>query len=210
MYLNGCCQELKIDILGTHPSAILMFFFLETSVKNILHLPFTKIIKATGNGKYCTFKAREESKLTVKKIATIALYRLFELILLALNVTFYVFFWGFLHRVCFCLPLPLFLFLFGWASNVICNWCFQSVPNDLLILSLVLSQICGWCLQVMVLRAVFACAFLLFVQAMYNNLVIDGRPVARGSSLLGFFWVGLAFIPLFPGECSPFLSSRSG
>lgn len=92
VYLNGCCQELKIDILGTHPSAILMFFFLETSVKNILHLPFTKIIKATGNGKYCTFKAREESKLTVKKIATIALYRLFELILLALNVTFYVFF----------------------------------------------------------------------------------------------------------------------
>lgn len=85
----------------------LVFFFSETSVDNILYRRCMRIRKATGDNRYYTAKAKEESKLSVKEIAVIALWRPFEIIVkepivVALDAyialgygTFYLFFEAF-------------------------------------------------------------------------------------------------------------------
>lgn len=87
--------------------AVLVFFFPETGEDNILYRRCMRIRKITGDDRYYTFKAREESKLKIKDIAIIALYRPFEIIVkepivLALDVyialcygIFYLFFEAF-------------------------------------------------------------------------------------------------------------------
>lgn len=57
----------------------LIFFFPETGEDNILYRRCERIKKITGDSRYYTFKAREESKLTARDIAVIALYRPFEI-----------------------------------------------------------------------------------------------------------------------------------
>lgn len=44
---------------------------------------------------------------------------------------------------------------------------------------------------------------------MYDNLAIEGYPVAWGSSLLGFFSIGLAIIPFLLYKYGPYLRSKS-
>ncbi|CDH17480.1 probable Fluconazole resistance protein 1 [Zygosaccharomyces bailii ISA1307] len=121
--------------------------------------------------------------------------------------------------VCWCMPLS--LFLFGWAASVhwtlpmlaeiffvICVFnLFQSIFSYLAMsypkyLASVFAgnSIC---------RAGFACAFPLFGQAMYNNLAIDGYPVGWGSSLLGFFTIGLSVLPFLLYKYGPYLRSKS-
>ncbi|SJM86988.1 probable Fluconazole resistance protein 1 [Zygosaccharomyces bailii] len=86
---------------------LLVFFFPETSVDNILYRRCQRLRKQTGDNRYYTVKERAEAKLTAKDIAVITLYRPFEIIMkepivLALDVyialcygTFYLFFEAF-------------------------------------------------------------------------------------------------------------------
>lgn len=117
--------------------------------------------------------------------------------------------------------LPLSLFLFGWGSA--CHWMIpivaeafflaateclfqatfayfaESYPNH------VASSYAGNGLM----RCLFAFAFPLFGEAMYNKLGIEGYPVAWGSSLLGFITIGLAVIPFILYKYGPVLRTKS-
>ncbi|CAR31103.1 ZYRO0E09900p [Zygosaccharomyces rouxii] len=59
---------------------ILVFFFPETSVENILYRRCQRIRKLKNDDRYYTLKERQESKLTRKDIAITALYRPFQMI----------------------------------------------------------------------------------------------------------------------------------
>lgn len=268
---------------------LLVFFFPETGEDNILYRRCMRIRKATGDHRYYTFKAREESKLTFKDIVVVALYRPFEIIVkepivLALDTyialcygTFYLFFeafpivfvgvyhftlielglayMGFCVGCCFayaislifltqytprqvkknrftpetflvlamgvCWCLPLSLFLFGWAASV--HWTLPMLAEIFFVICVFNLFQATFAYLAMsypkymasvfagngVMRAGYACAFPLFGQAMYNGLAIKGYPVAWGSSLLGFFSVGLALIPFFLYKYGPYLRSKS-
>lgn len=118
-----------------------------------------------------------------------------------------------------CLPLA--LFLFGWAAGT--HWIVPIIAELFFVLAVfnlfqatfaylsisypkyVASVFAGngFC------RSIFACAFPLFGTAMYNNLAIDGYPVGWGSSLVGFFTIGLALIPFVLYKYGPALRARS-
>lgn len=120
-----------------------------------------------------------------------------------------------------CWSLPLSLFLFGWTARV--HWILPIISQIFFILSVFnLFQaafsylaVCyprylasvfasnGFC------RSVFACAFPLFGQAMYNNLGSEKYPVGWGSSLIGFFSVALAVIPFLFYKIGPNLRAKS-
>ncbi|SCU79417.1 LAMI_0A08746g1_1 [Lachancea mirantina] len=121
--------------------------------------------------------------------------------------------------VCWCLPLS--LFLFGWAAGV--HWILPIIAEAFFVINVFnlfqsafaylaisfpryLASVFagnGFC------RAVFACAFPLFGQAMYNNLGSEKYPVGWGSSLVGFFCVVLAAIPFVLYRIGPKLRGRS-
>lgn len=121
--------------------------------------------------------------------------------------------------VCWCLPLS--LFLFGWAASV--HWTLPMLAEIFFVIcvfnlfqatfSYLAMSYPKYMASVFagngVMRAGFACAFPLFGKAMYDNLAIKGYPVAWGSSLLGFFSVGLAIIPFFLYRYGPYLRSKS-
>lgn len=104
-----------------------------------------------------------------------------------------------------CLPFS--LFLFGWGAGthwitpiiaevffLICVWNLFQVTYSYLALcypKYVASVYAGNGL----LRAIFACIFPLFAQALYKNLGSEKYPVGWGSSLIGFFTIGLTFVP---------------
>lgn len=267
----------------------LIFFFPETGEDNILHRRCNRIKQITGDNRYYTFKAREESKLTVKDFAIIALYRPFEIIVkepivLALDIyvalcygAFYLFFEAFpivfsgvyhftliqlglsylgflvgcffayaasliflnyyaekkvingtftpeaflVLAMCVSWCLPLALFLFGWAASV--HWTLPMLAEIFFVMcdfnlwesifSYLAVSYPKYVASVFagngVMRAGFACAFPLFGQAMYDNLAIKGYPVGWGSSLLGFFTIGLAILPFFLYKYGPYLRSKS-
>lgn len=120
-----------------------------------------------------------------------------------------------------CWSLPLSLFLFGWTASV--HWILPIISEIFFILCVFnLFQATFSYLAVSypkymasvfagngLMRAGFACAFPLFGRAMYNNLAIDGYPVAWGSSLLGFVSIGLAVIPFALYKYGPYLRSKS-
>ncbi|GAV54675.1 hypothetical protein ZYGR_0AN01430 [Zygosaccharomyces rouxii] len=60
---------------------VLVFFFPETSVENILYRRCQRIKKLRNDDRYYTCKERQESTLTAKDIAITALYRPFQIIL---------------------------------------------------------------------------------------------------------------------------------
>ncbi|CEP60784.1 MFS transporter LALA0_S01e18888g [Lachancea lanzarotensis] len=121
--------------------------------------------------------------------------------------------------VCWCLPLA--LFLFGWTARV--HWILPVIAEVFFVLAVFnlfqaafaylaisypryLASVFasnGFC------RSVFASAFPLFGQAMYNNLGSEKYPVGWGSSLVGFFCVGLAVIPFFLYKYGPTLRGKS-
>lgn len=123
--------------------------------------------------------------------------------------------------MCVCFSLPLSLFLFGWAAGV--HWILPIIAEGFFVLAVFnLFQATFAYLAVSypkylasvfagngVCRAGFACAFPLFGKAMYDNLAIDGYPVAWGSSLLGFFSIALAAIPFAIYKWGPYLRSKS-
>lgn len=118
-----------------------------------------------------------------------------------------------------CFPCA--LFLFGWGAST--HWivpiiaevffiigAFNMFQSALTYLSISYPKYVasvfagnGFC------RAVFACAFPLFGEAMYNNLAIDGYPVGWGSSIVGFFTFVLALIPFVLYKYGPALRARS-
>lgn len=120
-----------------------------------------------------------------------------------------------------CWSLPLSLFLFGWAAGV--HWILPIIAQLFFVLSVfnifqasfAYLAICypryvasvfasnGFC------RSVFACAFPLFGQAMYNNLGSEKYPVGWGSSLIGFFSIALAAIPFVFYKIGPGLRGKS-
>lgn len=120
-----------------------------------------------------------------------------------------------------CFSLPLSLFLFGWTASV--HWILPIISEIFFILCVFnLFQATFAYLAISypkylasvfagngVFRAGFACAFPLFGKAMYDNLAIDGYPVAWGSSLLGFFSIALALIPFLIFKYGPYLRSKS-
>lgn len=120
-----------------------------------------------------------------------------------------------------CLCLPLSLFLFGWAAGV--HWILPIIAELFFVIGLFnLFQASFAYLAISypkylasvfagngVCRAGFACAFPLFGKAMYDNLAIDGYPVAWGSSILGFFSIALAAIPFLLYKYGPYLRSKS-
>lgn len=120
-----------------------------------------------------------------------------------------------------CLCLPLSLFLFGWAASV--HWILPIISELFFVIGLFnLFQASFAYLAISypkymasvfagngVCRAGFACAFPLFGKAMYDNLAIDGYPVAWGSSILGFFSIALAAIPFLLYKYGPYLRSKS-
>ncbi|QLQ80018.1 hypothetical protein HG537_0D00180 [Torulaspora globosa] len=121
--------------------------------------------------------------------------------------------------VCFFLPLA--LFLFGWAASV--HWILPIIAEVFFVIAVFnLFQATFAYLAISypkylasvfagngICRAGFACAFPLFGKAMYDNLAIDGYPVAWGSSLLGFFSIALAAIPFLLYKWGPYLRSKS-
>ncbi|QLL33089.1 hypothetical protein HG536_0D06120 [Torulaspora globosa] len=120
-----------------------------------------------------------------------------------------------------CFSLPLSLFLFGWAASV--HWILPIIAEVFFVIAVFnLFQATFAYLAISypkyvasvfagngVCRAGFACAFPLFGKAMYDNLAIDGYPVAWGSSLLGFFSIALAAIPFLLYKWGPYLRSKS-
>ncbi|SCU92688.1 LAFA_0F12222g1_1 [Lachancea sp. 'fantastica'] len=120
-----------------------------------------------------------------------------------------------------CWALPLSLFLFGWTARV--HWILPIISEIFFVLNVfnlfqsafAYLAICypryiasvfasnGFC------RSVFACAFPLFGQAMYNNLGSEKYPVGWGSSLIGFFSIGLAIIPFVFYKYGPQMRGRS-
>lgn len=118
-----------------------------------------------------------------------------------------------------CLPLS--LFLFGWAASV--HWTLPMLAEIFFVLCVFNLFQATFAYLAMsypkflasvyagngLMRAGFACAFPLFGRAMYNGLAIKGYPVAWGSSILGFFSVGLAVIPFVLYRYGPFLRSKS-
>lgn len=118
-----------------------------------------------------------------------------------------------------CLPVS--LFLFGWTAHV--HWMLPIVSEIIFVLAVFnLFQatfsylaVCypnyvasafagnGFC------RGVFAAAFPLFGQGMYNNLSTKRFPVAWGSSLVGFITIGLSLIPFVLYKYGPALRARS-
>lgn len=123
--------------------------------------------------------------------------------------------------MCVCFSLPLSLFLFGWAASV--HWILPIIAEVFFVIAVFnLFQATFAYLAISypkylasvfagngVCRAGFACAFPLFGKAMYDNLAIDGYPVAWGSSLLGFFSIALAAIPFLLYKWGPYLRSKS-
>ncbi|SJM86987.1 probable Fluconazole resistance protein 1 [Zygosaccharomyces bailii] len=121
--------------------------------------------------------------------------------------------------VCWCLPLS--LFLFGWAASV--HWTLPMLAEIFFVIcvfnlfqatfSYLAMAYPKYMASVFagngICRAGFACAFPLFGQAMYNNLAIKGYPVGWGSSLLGFFTIGLAVLPFLLYKYGPYLRSKS-
>ncbi|CAR31105.1 ZYRO0E09966p [Zygosaccharomyces rouxii] len=121
--------------------------------------------------------------------------------------------------VCWCLPLA--LFLFGWAASV--HWTLPMLAEIFFVICVFNLFQATFAYLAMsypkymasvfagngVMRAGFACAFPLFGKAMYDNLAIKGYPVAWGSSLLGFFSIGLAAIPFLLYKYGPYLRSKS-
>lgn len=117
--------------------------------------------------------------------------------------------------------LPAALFLFGWAAST--HWIVPIISEVIFILSTfnlfqttyayLSSSYPKYIASVFagngLCRAVFACAFPLFGQAMYNALAVDGYPVAWGSSLIGFTTIGLATIPFVLNKYGPALRSKS-
>ncbi|CCF60364.1 hypothetical protein KAFR_0K00100 [Kazachstania africana CBS 2517] len=121
--------------------------------------------------------------------------------------------------VSWCLPCG--LFLFGWAAMthwivpIIAEIFFCICVFNLFQATFSYLAMCypkyvasvyagnGLC------RSAFACAFPLFGQAMFNNLAIDGYPVAWGTSILGFVSIVLALIPFVLYKYGADLRSRS-
>lgn len=120
-----------------------------------------------------------------------------------------------------CWSLPLSLFLFGWAAGV--HWILPIIAQIFFVLNVfnlfqatfAYLAICyprylasvfasnAFC------RSVFACAFPLFGKAMYDNLGSEKYPVGWGSSLVGFFCIGLATIPFIFYKFGPYLRGKS-
>ncbi|SCU85124.1 LAME_0D00210g1_1 [Lachancea meyersii CBS 8951] len=120
-----------------------------------------------------------------------------------------------------CWSLPFSLFLFGWTARV--HWILPIISEIFFVLnvfnlfqsSFAYLAICyprylasvfasnGLC------RAVFACVFPLFGQAMYKNLGSEKYPVGWGSSLVGFFCIGLAAIPFVFYKYGPTMRGKS-
>lgn len=105
------------------------------------------------------------------------------------------------------LLLPLGLFFFGWTARV--HWILPIIA-ELFFVCAVYNIFQGtfaylttsyprYIASVLAsngfMRAVFAFSFPLFGKAMYNNLGSDKYPVGWGSSLVGFFTIGLAATP---------------
>lgn len=117
--------------------------------------------------------------------------------------------------------LPLALFLFGWAAGT--HWIVPIIAEFFFVIAAfhifqsafayLSSSYPKYVASVFasngLCRSVFACAFPLFGTAMYNNLAIDGYPVGWGSSLVGFFTIGLALIPVALYKYGPLLRSKS-
>ncbi|KAL3233166.1 GTPase-activating protein GYP2 [Nakaseomyces bracarensis] len=118
-----------------------------------------------------------------------------------------------------CLPFS--LFFFGWTAHI--HWILPMVAEVFFVLAVfnlfqatfsylavsypnyVASAFAGngFC------RGVFAAAFPLFGQGMYNNLSTKRFPVAWGSSLIGFITIGLSLIPFVLYKYGPALRARS-
>ena len=118
-----------------------------------------------------------------------------------------------------CIPLA--LFMFGWTAKV--HWILPIISEVFFVLgcfnifqaSFSYLAICYPKYVASVFagngfaRSSFAAAFPLFGQAMYNNLGTKNYPVAWGSSLVGFFTIGLWVIPFVLYKYGPSLRSMS-
>lgn len=120
-----------------------------------------------------------------------------------------------------CWALPLALFFFGWTVSV--HWILPIISEIFFVINVFnLFQVTFAYLAMVypdhvasvyagngLCRSVFACAFPLFGQAMFNNLGTKNYPVAWGASLLGFVAIGMAFIPFIIYRYGATLRSKS-
>lgn len=120
-----------------------------------------------------------------------------------------------------CWGMPFSLFFFGWTAGV--HWILPIIAQIFFVLNVFNLFQCSFSYLAVcfpkyyasvmagngLFRAVFACAFPLFGRAMYKNLGTTKYPVAWGSSLIGFFGVGLAAIPFIMYKNGSKLRGRS-
>ncbi|CCH61306.1 hypothetical protein TBLA_0E02520 [Henningerozyma blattae CBS 6284] len=120
-----------------------------------------------------------------------------------------------------CWFLPLALFFFGWTAKV--HWILPIISEMFFVIGVfnlfqTLFSYLALCYTEHLssvyagngfFRSIFASAFPLFGQAMFNNLGTKNYPVAWGSSLLGFIAIGLTLIPIVIYKYGGYLRSKS-